>query len=633
MPREGSLVDQEKETMKTSSSLALSAGTATLLLLSGCGGDGTGGEANAMPSEKQPVTAETSVASPATTPVTKAGALANQNGIVPINGEGISGRMLTFLLSSASTHGGGVPEFYAHPAYPWSGAGPNGFVKLWELGRISKLYGGQTVGSQKLDKLMDDDPFHLDDGISNSSPENTPFEFQLGSWFGYDKRVQNGDFKSLDSELQLFFANSGYYMRNRLGWRYSYDGPPPAEQKILTLSPDAKAIIRTGAHDPSSAPAQEIPLKASAPLEIKAGDRFAFNKVLHEWRDAQGNFIQMMVLPGKHADEVRLCLNQQVSDIKRLNCTLWKTPADWGYSFNLIYQGLYVEDQSGNTSRKRYWQSTHKYPFMPVKPVSRIGVRGDALARALSTPITLHDETGEIFRNWTGNPSTGPFPATDRLNDDTIAGVEGWSAFRTQSPDYTGYFHDFDFSREVGPYQGANFDFDSVHAAMPFTARVGKLFKSSGFHEDKHLFTVDGDLSFNRTLLTLGEKLEVTVKDEKDEKKVTTLTLNANRSYRVRNGRPILYNRVIQRWEGEKDQYVQLVLMKGAKPDMFRLCVDQQLASIKRLSCSIWHVPADWKIDMPVEFRGIYVADNRRPLGEDRTLYWITKPEFMYDEY
>lgn len=626
--------------------MRLTAGAASLLLLAACGSEsGLPAQGNA-PTEKQPPAVQSAPASEAASAAPSALAKkarpadAYTAGSTPgINESGISGEALSLMLTWGSLYHGKLPEFYVYPAYPWRGPGPHGFVRFWELGRISKIYGGQTLSGP-----MPEDPFLDDDLFYNGKPGTTPFQYRQSIWFGYDKQVPDVPLKSVDNELTMFFGVPASYLGEDVTKRqYRFDYREWKDTRLLSLSTDARAKVYTGKHQPGARPAQTFALKARTAYDIKANARIPFNQVIQEWRDARGNFLQLMILKGRHPDQARLCLNQKLADIQRLSCTLWKVPATSpmilgldGSHASLSYHGLYVEDDSTpdlGQKKKRYWQSTNHFPWLPVRPISHFGVRGDLLARVLSSFVNPHPPfIGPDYPSWSGRLRNGAFPSGNAVNQPDIPDAEGWSTFAAEAGNPKSYRHTF-FSFKESIASNSKFRFDALDVSVPLDMRVGAFFEGIDYSMERlyygrYLFTVDGDPRLNRTLLTLGQEMTLTHTDDRDFGKAkTSLKLHADRAYRVRYARPVAFNRVLQRWHSADGQTVQMLLLPGADKKQFRLCLDMYLSKVTRRSCSMWEVPDDWKIDAPVDFRGIYVEDNRKPLGEDRRLVWWSKPE------
>ena len=49
----------------------------------------------------------------------------------------------------------------------------------------------------------------------------------------------------------------------------------------------------------------------------------SFDTVLQHWKDAEGNFTELLFLKGRRKGEVRLCTNTAVKGLRRLTCNIW----------------------------------------------------------------------------------------------------------------------------------------------------------------------------------------------------------------------------------------------------------------------------------------------------------------------
>ena len=60
---------------------------------------------------------------------------------------------------------------------------------------------------------------------------------------------------------------------------------------------------------------------------------------------------------------------------------------------------------------------------------------------------------------------------------------------------------------------------------------------------------------------------------------------------------------------------VRLMLIKGSKKDEVKLCTNADLSFVKRLQCTVWRIPADWK----------WGQDSRRRKATSLTIARLTR--------
>lgn len=104
--------------------------------------------------------------------------------------------------------------------------------------------------------------------------------------------------------------------------------------------------------------AQDLDLRASNSYSIRKGSRIPVNQVFHEWRAADDQFMQLLVMKPDGADEARLCLNIHVPGIKRLSCSRWTVATDWKLGQEPTYLGSHVVDDRSvkeGQSGLRHW--------------------------------------------------------------------------------------------------------------------------------------------------------------------------------------------------------------------------------------------------------------------------------------
>lgn len=99
--------------------------------------------------------------------------------------------------------------------------------------------------------------------------------------------------------------------------------------------------------------------------------------------------------------------------------------------------------------------------------------------------------------------------------------------------------------------------------------------------------------------------------------------LRADGDYTAQSGQRIPLDQVLQTWRDDQGNFVELLLLSGARRDQVRLCLNQHVPTVKRLHCTIWQVPGNWSYGQFLDYKGIYVVDDRstRP-GERGHLFW-----------
>ena len=532
-----------------------------------------------------------------------------------IDTRSISSDLLATLLLQGTTWDGQTPEYRVWPAWPWRGSANKGQVDADALTHTPPVQGGQWL--QQVD------------------PDSRHYRYHQASWL-QDSPVDGFAYPTLDTGLDLNMVSEGSYQENFHGSQYL------AYSRDTTLNLGSQAQVRVGgtgngrSGKDAASDGQTLMLDAvSRPVAITAGQRIPLNQSLAEWRNAQGDSVKLVPMAGQAKDEVRLCLDQQVQNVKRLSCTLWQVPTDWTTLSALpTYQGLRVVDERDD--RQRTWQSTTRYPAYKAATVSSRGVRGDVLAGVLVHYVdTVPALIGPNYQSWSAVPWNGPGPDGKPLprNDGVpaVPDVEGWSSIdhpgRTE-PGQTHYTHEFENflshdSRNLLP----DYVFTPQTVTLGMDVHMGRFFEGyqelGFFTPGRFLYSVDGEATPGRPLLTLSTQASFTTGDPAS----AASPLRSAGSYTLRAGEVVPFKQVLQHWQDDKGNQATLKVLKGKAKDEFRLCLDQQLPAIKRLSCSHWRIPADWRLDISPEFKGISVADDRSPVGGSGTLYWQTRPE------
>lgn len=103
-------------------------------------------------------------------------------------------------------------------------------------------------------------------------------------------------------------------------------------------------------------------LSAPSALDIELGSVINYG-VLKQWRNAQTNALmsQVMLIRGDAANEAKLCWNTDIQFTKRLQCAVWRVPANWqrGQQLTLVEQYL-IEDRKPYPNEQGgflYWRT------------------------------------------------------------------------------------------------------------------------------------------------------------------------------------------------------------------------------------------------------------------------------------
>ncbi len=588
-----------------------------LLMLAGCGGGNDTSGPHPVPeaSAEAPATAvQTSLNGDAPSGQT------DMDTKVPArDASSISGELLATLLSHNTTGNGWVDEFYAYPAYPWNGAGPGGSINTAALRSTPLLHGGHD--------------------LSPAAGGGANYLLRFGTWYGRDTRPPSFNFSSTDAQIDLKLPIPGLYSPSSLGLQYKPSDAQAASSTRLTLGTRASVGIQKNRYAPDAAASPRLQLKAPRETVIRTGQRIPFQQPVHSWSDSNGNTLTLKVLAGATPSQVRLCLDQQLSTVKRLSCTIWQIPTGWTADAPLQYKGLYVaDDRSLRTARRgqQYWQSSDQHPHFARPPVNAITVRGDFLATVLTRHVRTRDNMGEHYFEWDASPWDSASPRGKPLAGTDLPSLSGWpSGLLPEAGDASRQiFHEHTVFIDSS-YGDALPGFLQVRALLPLQPRSGRLYPASWQVTDadplpqyihgKYMFTGGGQPRSGQQLLTLGRSARFTVQGF-DGSNPRTLTLSTRRALTLRYGVSLPKGRTLQQWQDSSGNRVRLRLLGSYKNNQFRLCLDQLLPGVKRQSCTIWEAPDRWKLDQAPLFRGLYVADDRSAAGAQGMLYWQTEP-------
>ena len=574
-------------------------------------------------------------------------------GPVAIDTKGISGKVLQAMLLEGTQWNGQTPTARVWPAYPWQGPGPKGSPNLDALGKRPNVLGGQS-----LTKTGQDDrhyAYTLDiravpSGAASTAGAGTDTATTSGT------STTNGtstDFAALNVTLPMEITGEGHFLPRYEGRQY--EGFRDKVSIALTRTASVQvADGKTTRTQPFSTP--------DTPRTIGPDGCFSFNETIQEWQQPDGSRLQLLLLPGATSREARLCLNTQLPGLQRLTCTIWQVPENVDTGGNLEYRGLYVVDDREASNkptaetperpdRQLYWQSSPAYPGYANPPVGPNGVRGDAVAAALTQIVEIVPwGLGEAYRGWSASPWSGPGPDGHAIQQEGVPpGIEGWSSFQEPSdrdnppspPHYHTQFTSFLHQEYAQQYPG--FPFNSLTAALTLEAHMGRYFdgyhdgQDSFFTPGRFLFGVDGDPVPGRELLTLGSRVRAKaeagygpiIQDGAQASDDGTVGLTTDHNTSLYADRMVPPQPAVQTWtnvQGEKVAlWVQGVAQQAPYERQFWLCLQQEVLKTKRTTCSRWEVPAEWRLDLPLTFRGIRVTDDLTPNGQPgQVRHWMT---------
>ena len=126
------------------------------------------------------------------------------------------------------------------------------------------------------------------------------------------------------------------------------------EGKLL-MRLERRAVVRNIAYQELEDGTWKVPLTSDRTYDVKYGEIIPFDTVLQHWKDAEGNFTELLFLKGRRKGEVRLCTNTAVKGFRRLTCNIWGVN-----SYAPEDLGTYVVDDRSFHQKGaglRYWES------------------------------------------------------------------------------------------------------------------------------------------------------------------------------------------------------------------------------------------------------------------------------------
>lgn len=118
--------------------------------------------------------------------------------------------------------------------------------------------------------------------------------------------------------------------------------------------------------NPNGEPSEELSFgKSESSKTIGMNSRVPFG-VLSTWTDTSNDekpytmTTRMLLLPGAHSNQAKLCFNTDMKYVKRLHCTIWTVPENWKRSMELKDDGQYIVDDRSTypgESGLLYWRT------------------------------------------------------------------------------------------------------------------------------------------------------------------------------------------------------------------------------------------------------------------------------------
>lgn len=338
-----------------------------LLLLAGCGGGGSHGStaassngtagtgtatagtsagttttiaspdpANGIPTGK--VTA--SVTSPAYNP---AGASTQVPATVAIDGGSISGDVLATMLTqqtrTANSTDNLTDAFPQRAAVPWSATAP----------------GGQPLSGSDAPNI------HAFQMMYRQARPGS-FVWQGSNFWRYNLPWGAFNFNGLTLQFNLDVGLPAFRL-NANEIQFDQSGVVARDALLMSIPGTLDAGIIPETREGKQPVEKQISLAAAQPYNIRQGARIPFNQAIHSWRRDADTHVDLMVLKGAGADEVRTCFNIILPpDLKRLACTVWRVPANWFLGQRLAFRGNYIVDdrslQAGESGHL-IWQTPY----------------------------------------------------------------------------------------------------------------------------------------------------------------------------------------------------------------------------------------------------------------------------------
>lgn len=355
----------------------------------------------------------------------------------------------------------------------------------------------------------------------------------------------------------------------------------------------------------------EAELHADAGVTLQAGKRLPFNVPLQQWQDNTGNLAQLILLPGNHATEARLCINLRLPDLKRLSCALWRLPPHWQAGTELKYLGLQVMEDTQNETGKedrKIWQTSPDAPVL--HPVTDAGI-SPVLLTELLISATTRDGKWDMANGYDA--------------------VHAYRATRVPTPEErsppAGNLKAEDLAGNAPPEGNLKHAEGSVFGHQN---RVRNLYLNESWSNDDSLprvaiqagMQVHADHDPHEGTLSLLSHAHVIIGNGTS---AHTIALHApERAFRAGDER-IPFETPLQQWRDAANDMLSLRVTRDVDRDEILLCTDLQTGRFNRQSCSRWHVPLNWHATSDIIYRGIRIVDDHRASGGSLRI-WETSP-------
>ncbi|MDO5102003.1 MAG: hypothetical protein Q4D91_03770 [Lautropia sp.] len=585
--------------LKTGSNITISA--ALLALLAGCG-SGTGTDQN-----------------PGSTRATKA-----PTNLAAIDDASISTELLASILL-ANTGGANRASYYTqYPAHPWTGPVPGGRQQ-------AAPKNGNVLGYQSFFPSVDE--FSI-----NSFPGGNQHHTFLEDSRRFT-HLRNQYELRIDQKAQIEQTTGGSYVLKPAA--HATAGKPiltiDKRMTVMTNTTYMPSFSESDNPQRQEGPEKTVALQSADAYQLKAGERVPFYRSLHRWQDGQGNFSELLLLKGEQAraghQDVRLCVNTHAPDVKRLHCSIWQVPLGWQSGAPVFphYEGIYtVDDRSvyPGESGLKYWQT----PEDPRKQAPRAGMTGPRppstpMGAIASAPITdagisgdvlatmLTQNTHDLFQQ--ALPWTAPVPwgqQSQQAGQEIHGGQQLWHMTNRVAQNFTYKAWTFTYAHNPNlRYSLASFDIDmSVLTSLPHGQNANEAFRFTGQYAQ------------GTELINLGHNVKLG--SPIDPNNQMEMMMHPNGGFSIRKAQFFPFNQGLQRWRSKNGDFIEMLLLRAARPDQARLCFNFHAPKVKRLQCSNWQVPSGWTLGQPLISRGFSVIDDRSTYpGETGLRYWQTE--------
>lgn len=487
-----------------------------------------------------------------------------------ITSEGVLGEVLATMVltdtssfrTSEGTHHFSSAPYY--PAEPWSQPAPGGRALTGEVARpavtgMQSRTVAPTAGSAQYLQFRT----HTSAAGRDFAFSELDTAFSGGTWLGEDHDGTTDPLQALATRARgerVMYVGRGFKAR----------------------------VTAAGAAAPTV-----TEMRAQAALHLRRGERIAFNQVLQQWQGTDGEMAQLMLVQGSDANEVRLCHDVQLPDLKRLSCSIWQVPAGWQVGQELKYKGLYVvDDRSVHAGEQGQlvWQTPSTLPVM--QPVRQDGISADMFVNMLAS-ATARDGKWDFSH---GFNAIHAYRATaldaEYPNGSWVAGDDSDPVFGQQDQVRDLYLS------------------ESWSTADGFT-RLNTRAGLQIHHADDSRHRVVSLMPHAQVIV--GEGMQA-----------TPLAMHAPARYVVRENEQVPFDTTLMQWNGENGSFMRMLLLRDGNADGVRLCTDVHAGDVKRLTCSIWQAPTNWRATSDLLYKGIYVVDDSVPGAAKRV--WQTNP-------